>query len=230
VNWYASQARNWSFTVNHFGLSLTLVPEPATLLLFALSAVALIVIPGPNLIFIVTRGASQGRRVGVASALGVETGTLIHIGAAVLGLSALLASSAAAFEVIRYAGAAYLVYLGVRTLRNQDETGPASGASQPALSRVYAEGVLVNVLNPKVALFFLAFLPQFVDPSVGGAAGQILVLGAVFFAIALVLDLLYVQAASLLGVRLGSHPALLRRVSGGVYIALAAAAVAGGRR
>jgi threonine/homoserine/homoserine lactone efflux protein len=216
--------------VTHLGLSLDCVPEPATLLLFALSAMALILVPGPNLIFIVTRGASQGRRVGLASALGIETGTLIHIAAAALGLSALLASSAAAFEVIRYAGAAYLLYLGVRTLRSREETVSESGASQPALGRVYAEGVMVNVLNPKVALFFLAFLPQFVDPSQGGAGGQVLVLGAVFFVIALVLDLLYVQAAALHGARLRSRPALLRRVSGGVYVALAAAAVAGGRR
>jgi threonine/homoserine/homoserine lactone efflux protein len=216
--------------VNHLRLSLDFVPELATLLLFALSAVALILVPGPNLIFIVTRGASQGRRVGLASALGIETGTLIHIAAAAVGLSALLASSAAAFEVIRYAGAAYLLYLGLRTLRSREEIVSASSASQPALGRVYAEGVVVNVLNPKVALFFLAFLPQFVDPSQGAAGGQVLVLGAVFFVIALVLDLLYVQAAVLLGARLGSRPALLRRVSGGVYIALAAAAVAGGRR
>ena len=206
------------------------MPEPATLLLFAAATVLLVVVPGPNLVYIVTRGASQGRRVGLASAMGIETGTLIHIAAAALGLSALLASSAAAFEIVRYGGAAYLLYLGVRTLRARDEGGPTAVASQPALGRVYAEGVLVNVLNPKVALFFLAFLPQFVDPSAGGATGQVLVLGAVFFAIALVLDLLYAQAASLLGARLGSRPTLVRRTSGGIYIALAVAALAGGRR
>ena len=189
------------------------------------------VVPGPNLIYIVTRGASQGRRAGLASALGVETGTLIHIAAAALGLSALLASSATAFEFVRYAGAAYLLYLGVRTLRSRNGSRPeVGGAPEPALGRAYAEGVLVNVLNPKVALFFLAFLPQFVDPGRGATTVQVLVLGAVFFAIALTLDLLYVLAASLLGARLGSRPDLLRRVSGGVYIALAAAAVAGGRR
>ena len=206
------------------------MPEPATLLLFAAATVLLVVVPGPNLVYIVTRGASQGRRVGLASAMGIETGTLIHIAAAALGLSALLASSAAAFEVVRYGGAAYLLYLGVRTLRARDAGGPAAVAAQPALGRVYAEGVLVNVLNPKVALFFLAFFPQFVEPSAGGAAGQVLVLGAVFFAIALVLDLLYAYAAALLGARLGSRPALLRRASGGIYIALAVAALAGGRR
>ncbi len=206
------------------------MPEPATVLLFAAATVLLVVVPGPNLVYIVTRGASQGRRVGLASAMGVETGTLIHIAAAALGLSALLASSAAAFEVVRYGGAAYLLYLGVRTLRAKDAGEPAAVASQPALGRVYAEGVLVNVLNPKVALFFLAFLPQFVDPSAGGAAGQVLVLGAVFFPIALVLDLLYAQAASLLGARLGARPTLVRRTSGGIYIALAVAALAGSRR
>ena len=206
------------------------MPEPATVLHFAVSAVALIAIPGPNLIYIVTRGMSQGRRAGVASALGVETGTLVHITAAAVGLSALLASSAAAFEVIRYGGAAYLLYLGIRTLRAKDE--PPMGEPSPGLRlrRVYAEGVLVNVLNPKVALFFLAFLPQFVDPHQGAATPQVLALGAVFFAIALMLDLLYVLGASLAGDRMRRRPALVRRLTGGVYLALAAAALAGGRR
>ena len=207
------------------------MPEPTTLLLFALASVALVVVPGPNLIYIMTRGATQGPRVGLASALGVETGTLVHIGAAALGLSALLASSATAFEVVRYGGAAYLLYLGVRTLLSKDEAGPGAEASRPDLRRVFAEGVLVNVLNPKVALFFLAFLPQFVDPDLGATTGQVLILGAVFFVIATVLDLLYMLAASLLGARLSARPALLRRLSGGVYIALAAVALAaGGRR
>ena len=218
--------------MNHFRPSLLSMPEPATLLLFALASVALVVVPGPNLIYIMTRGATQGPRVGLASALGVETGTLVHIAAAALGLSALLASSATAFEIVRYGGAAYLLYLGVRTLRSsKDEAGPGAAPTQPALGRVFAEGVLVNVLNPKVALFFLAFLPQFVDPDLGATTGQVLVLGAVFFVIATVLDLLYMLAASLLGARLGARPALLRRLSGGVYIVLAAVALAaGGRR
>jgi threonine/homoserine/homoserine lactone efflux protein len=214
--------------VNHSARSVPAVPEPATAL-FVLSAVTLIAVPGPNLIYIVTRGVGQGRRAGLVSALGIETGTVVHVAAAAVGLSALIASSATAFEIVKYAGTAYLLYLGIRTLAAGDDPGEAASGRRAGLGRVYAQGVLVNVLNPKVALFFLAFLPQFVDRGQGGATAQILVLGGVFFAIGLVLDMLYVLAASLLGRRLRRRPGLVRRLSGGIYIALAAAAV-GGRR
>jgi threonine/homoserine/homoserine lactone efflux protein len=142
------------------------MPAPATLLVFALAAGVLVAIPGPNHIYIVTRSIAQGRTVGLASALGVETGTLVHISAATVGLSALIASSAMAFDTLRYAGAVYLGYLGIRALLRDerlDVEGPA--AERPSLRRAYLDGILVNVLNPKVALFFLAFLPQFVDQS-----------------------------------------------------------------
>jgi threonine/homoserine/homoserine lactone efflux protein len=203
------------------------MPELATLALFAGSAATLVLIPGPNLIYIVTRSVEAGRRAGLASVLGVETGTIIHVAAAAFGLSALLASSAVAFEVVKYAGVAYLVYLGVRALRagGAPETRPAPAG----MRRTVAEGVLVNVLNPKVSLFFLAFLPQFVDPDRGAATTQILVLGLVFIAIAATLDLLFVLAANVVGKRLGRGGG--RRFAGGVYLALAAmAAATGGRR
>lgn len=200
------------------------MPEPSTLLLFAVSAAALVLIPGPNLVYIVTRSIEAGRRAGIASMLGVEAGTLVHVTAAAVGLSALLASSAVAFEVVRWAGVAYLVYLGVRALRS-DET--VEIARPAGLRRSFAEGMLVNLLNPKVSVFFLAFLPQFVDPDRGAAATQILVLGAVFLAIASLLDLLYVLGAGLIGRRLHGG----RKFAGGVYLALAAlAAATGGRR
>jgi threonine/homoserine/homoserine lactone efflux protein len=200
------------------------MPEPSTLLLFAVSAAALVLIPGPNLVYIVTRSIEAGRRAGIASMLGVEAGTLVHVTAAAVGLSALLASSAVAFEVVRWAGVAYLVYLGVRALRS-DET--VEIARPAGLRRSFAEGMLVNLLNPKVSVFFLAFLPQFVDPDRGAAGTQILVLGAVFLAIASLLDLLYVLGAGLIGRRLHGG----RKFAGGVYLALAAlAAATGGRR
>jgi threonine/homoserine/homoserine lactone efflux protein len=203
------------------------MPELASLLLFAGSAATLVLVPGPNLIYIVTRSVESGRRAGLASMLGVETGTMIHVAAAAFGLSALLASSAVAFEVVKYAGVAYLVYLGVRAFR---AGGSEKATVAPAgMRRTVAEGVLVNVLNPKVSLFFLAFLPQFVDPDRGGATTQILVLGLVFIAVATVLDLLFVLAAGAVRQRLGG--AKSHRFAGGVYIALAAlAAATGGRR
>ena len=200
------------------------MPEPSTLLLFAASAAALVLVPGPNLVYIITRSFEAGRRTGLASMLGVEAGTLVHVTAAAVGLSALLSSSAVAFEVIRWAGVAYLVYLGVRALRSGGSTQPAAPAG---LRRSFAEGMLVNLLNPKVSIFFLAFLPQFVDPAQGGVGTQVVLLGVVFLVIASLLDVLYVLAAGLLAQRLDGG----RRFAGGVYLALAAlAAVTGGRR
>jgi threonine/homoserine/homoserine lactone efflux protein len=204
------------------------VPETSTLLLFAASAAALILIPGPNLVYIVTRSVEGGRRVGLASMFGVEAAGLIHIGAAAAGLSALLASSEVAFEIVRWAGIAYLVYLGIRALLAK-ESG-ATAKRRGTTKRAFAEGMLVNLLNPKVSIFFLAFLPQFVDPDRGAAWSQVLVLGAVFMAIAVVLDLLYVLGAGALGRRLNGGRSR-GRLAGAVYIALAALAVAsGGRR
>jgi threonine/homoserine/homoserine lactone efflux protein len=208
------------------------VPDPATLGLFALAAIALIAIPGPNAIYISARSLSQGRAAGVASALGVEAGTLLHVAAAAAGLSALIASSDFAFDAIRYLGVADLLYLGIRALRGEPHrTTPGAGRS--SLPRAFSEGLLVNVLNPKVALFFLAFLPQFTDPADGSVAAQTLVLGAVFFAIALAMDLVYALAPSAIGARVpwGSDAARRReRLTGGIYLVLGAlAAVAGGR-
>jgi threonine/homoserine/homoserine lactone efflux protein len=205
------------------------MPETRTVALFALAAVTLIAIPGPNAIYIAARSLSQGRAAGVPSALGVEAGTLVHIGAAVAGLSAIIASSDLAFEAIRYLGVAYLVHLGIRAWHA--ESGKVTAhAGKRSFRRVIAEGLLVNVLNPKVALFFLAFLPQFTDPGRGPVALQTLTLGAVFFGTALAMDLIYALAASSIGARVpwGSDATRRReRVTGAIYLTLAA--VAGGR-
>jgi threonine/homoserine/homoserine lactone efflux protein len=207
------------------------MPETGTVALFALAAVTLIAIPGPNAIYIAARSLSQGRAAGVASALGVEAGTLVHIGAAVAGLSAIIASSDVAFEAIRYLGVAYLFYLGIRAWWAEPGKVTADGGGR-SLRRVFAEGLLVNVLNPKVALFFLAFLPQFTDPARGPVASQTLVLGVVFFAIALGMDIVYALAASGLRSRLSAGDAAARRrerLSGAIYMALAVFAAVAGR-
>jgi threonine/homoserine/homoserine lactone efflux protein len=225
-------AVNWSFRSDRFDHTVTSVPEPSTLLLFAASAVALVAVPGPNLIYIVTRSVDQGRRAGVASALGVETATLVHIAAAAAGLSAALASSATAFTVVKCAGAAYLLFLAARAFMERGQEQP--GERAPAAGRrVFAEGFLVNLLNPKVALFFLAFLPQFIDPGAGAAWTQVLVLGGLLAAIGLSVDLLYALAAGSLGALVRGNAAIARRrgqLAGGVYLALAAVTLAGGRR
>jgi threonine/homoserine/homoserine lactone efflux protein len=200
------------------------VPQTSTLVVFGLAAAALIAIPGPNFLYIATRSLADGRRAGLASAFGVEVGTLVHVGAATAGLSALIASSATAFSVVKYAGAAYLAYLGVRALSSGkalELTGLKAGG---AVGRTFAEGIVVSVLNPKVALFFVAFLPQFIDPQRGGAAPQALVLGFVFFVLALGMDLVYAFGAAAVGRWLQRRPGFARRqrqLAGGVYLALA---------
>jgi threonine/homoserine/homoserine lactone efflux protein len=209
------------------------VPEPTTLLVFALAATALVVIPGPNHVYIVTRSLVEGRGAGLASAFGVETGTLVHIAAAAVGLSTLIASSAVAFEIVKYAGAAYLIYLGVRALRDKDEPDLSTEGPKQPRQRTFIDGVIVNVLNPKVALFFLAFLPQFVDPSRGSTATQILVLGILLASIGLVSDVVYACVAGGLGSWLRRRPTFLRRqrqVAGCTYLALGLAAAATGHR
>jgi len=200
------------------------MPVPfTTLALFAAAALALIVVPGPAVLYIVARSVHQGRRAGLLSALGVASGGLVHVAGAVLGFSVLIASSRLAFTAIRWLGALYLLYLGVETLRGRK--GPSAQASCPpaSLRRVYAQGVLVNVLNPKTALFFLAFLPQFADPGRGRLPLQMLTLGGLFIALAVVSDSSYALLGGTLAERMSRTPRArlgTRLVTAGVYLAL----------
>ena len=176
------------------------IPDPASLAVFAAAAIALLLTPGPAVLYIVARSVEQGRLAGLVSVCGIVTGTMVHVLAATLGLSALLASSALAFGVVKYAGAAYLVYLGVRRMLAPSEA-PAARAALPrrALSRLYRDGFVVNLLNPKTALFFLAFLPQFVDPARGAVGFQVAFLGLLFALMGLASDGLYALAAGTAG-------------------------------
>ena len=206
--------------------------DPGTLAIFALASAALIAVPGPAVIYIITRSIHQGRRAGVASVLGIEVGALVHVAAAAVGLSALLASSAIAFSVVKYAGAAYLIGLGLWTLCTRHGDAEAALGVDLRLRRVFAQGVLVNAFNPKVALFFLAFLPQFVDPDAAHPALQIGLLGLVFVAIAFTLDLGWALTADAAGGLLRRSRSFLRAqryVSGGVYVALGVATAFAGR-
>jgi threonine/homoserine/homoserine lactone efflux protein len=202
------------------------VPTASTLAVFCLAALALIVVPGPAVTYVVTQSVDKGRRAGLLSALGVACGGLVHVTAAAIGLSALLASSAEAFTVVKLAGAAYLIVIGVRRIlgRGEDDAGEPAETSR---RKVFAQGVVVNVLNPKTALFFLAFLPQFIDPDRGSVGLQAAVLGTAFVAIAVVSDSTYALAASALAGRLNRSERarrLRRLVSGGIFVALGAAA------
>lgn len=154
--------------------------------LFLTASILLIVTPGPDMMYVIARGVAQGRKAGLLSALGVCTGLLFHVFAAALGLSILLRASAVAYSIVRYAGGAYLVYLGIRALRNKTESEPVETTPAARRSRIYLQGVLSNVLNPKVALFFLAFLPQFVPAIHGSSFGPMLTLGLLFTALGIV--------------------------------------------
>ncbi|MGB7844691.1 MAG: LysE family translocator [Candidatus Acidiferrum sp.] len=195
----------------------------SSMLLFVAGAAILLVIPGPAVTYVVSRSIAHGRAAGLVSVLGISAGTLCHVLAATFGLSALLVSSAHAFLFAKYIGAAYLIYLGIRTLRREDTQWVESGRDEGRLARIFGEGMLVNVLNPKTALFFLAFLPQFVDPRRGHTTLQILELGILFVVMSWVSDSVYALVAGTAAEHIRAN-ARLRRVqrnlSGGALIAL----------
>jgi threonine/homoserine/homoserine lactone efflux protein len=198
-------------------------PDSTSMWLFGLAALALLAIPGPAVLYIVFQSAEQGRRVGLASVAGVHLGTLVHVAAASAGLSAVIVASSLAFSVVKYAGAAYLVYLGIRKLLEPNEETRIEHRREP-LRRAFMRGTIVNALNPKTALFFLAFLPQFVAPDRGGVWSQALVLGFVFVGLGLVTDSLYALVAGTVGGLLRRRRNAVRYGSGIVFIALGATA------
>jgi threonine/homoserine/homoserine lactone efflux protein len=203
------------------------MPDPSRLALFVGAALLLLVVPGPSVLYIVTQSVSHGRRAGIASVAGITTGTLVHIVAATVGLSALLASSALAFDVVKYLGAAYLIVIGVRRLAGLERAQDERARGPRNLGRLYRQGIVVNTLNPKTALFFLAFLPQFVDPSRGVAWVQVLLLGLLFATLGFLSDGTWALVAGTLGERLrrsGRFPAVQRYVSGSVFVGLGAVA------
>ncbi len=186
------------------------MPDWSTLILFAAAASILVFTPGPNTLYIIARSVQQGRTAGIVSSLGVETGTLIHVAAAAFGLSALLVSSAMAFNVVKYAGAAYLIYLGVKTLLTREKLVAAETVEEKSLRRTFSQAVLVNVLNPKSALFFFAFLPQFINPERGAAATQILCFGAIVILLGFTSGSLYSLLAGSIGNLLRENLKFLR--------------------
>jgi threonine/homoserine/homoserine lactone efflux protein len=202
------------------------VPAPSTIAVYCAAALAVIVVPGPAVTYVVTQSIDRGRRAGLLSTFGIATGGLVHVAAATVGLSALIASSASAFTAVKLVGAAYLVLLGIRRLLEGHEAPPAE-PSAPGSPRLFVHGVVVNVLNPKTALFFLAFLPQFIDPDRGPVALQAALLGTLFVALAVVSDGAYAIAAAAIAGRLRTSEQarrLQRRLSGTILIGLGATA------
>lgn len=208
------------------------MPSADTLYVFAVACAALVLLPGPAVIYIATRGLVHGRRGGLTSMLGIESGNLVQVLAATAGLAAIVASSAAAFSIVKYLGAAYLLFLGVRALLAG--RGGAPDEPRPAISnrRLFWEGFAVGALNPKLALFLLAFLPQFIDPAAGPIWLQTLVLGLIFNLIALVGDTIVALAAGTAGARLRAafRSRRVARASGVVYIGLGVGAALGDAR
>lgn len=200
--------------------------------LFIPAVLVFILMPGPAVLYIITRSVDQGRKAGFVSVLGLEIGNFCHVIAAALGLSALLLSSALAFDVVKYLGAAYLIYLGIRKLRSSDHIAEQS-VQRDSLRRIFLQGIVVAVLNPKTALFFFAFLPQFVDPATGNITLQIVLLGLITVTLAIVTDSIYAFMAGTAGRWLRSSLRYLRfqrYFSGTVYIGLGLTALASGNK
>jgi threonine/homoserine/homoserine lactone efflux protein len=204
------------------------MPDGSTLLLFVGASLALLAIPGPAVIYLVTRSLDQGRPAGIVSMLGVETGTFAYALAAAGGLTGLIAASETGFTIVKYAGSAYLIYLGARKLLEREQ---AKNSDSGAQSGLFLRGLFVQLLNPKIAIFFLAFLPQFVNASRGQVAVQTLILGTIFALLAVLSDGAYVLLAGAVGgwLRTGQRARRsLERLSGGVYIGLGVAAALSG--
>jgi threonine/homoserine/homoserine lactone efflux protein len=207
------------------------MPDTAALAAFLGVSLTLMILPGPAVLYIVARGIHQGRPAGLVSALGIEAGTLIHVALATLGVSAMLASSPGAFTALKSLGVGYLVYLGGRTFLERAEVANSDGDAARSLGRLFAHGVVVELLNPKTALFFIAFLPQFVDPARGSVERQMLLLGAVFIALAIVVDGAYALLAGTLGDWLSGRSRFemtQRYFSGCAYMTLALSMALGG--
>ncbi len=210
--------------------------SPNTLLGFSAASLILLVIPGPGVMYIVTRSATQGRRAGFVSVAGIHLGTVVHIVAAMIGVSAVLAASATAFSIVKFVGAAYLVWLGIESLRNfrkgqVDQATPSLEVR--SLGRVFADGVILNVLNPKTAIFFLSFMPQFVDPATAHPVRDVAVLGALFICLGFISDGVYAAAGGWVGGRLRRSQRLQRRkdaLAGVTYLGLGAATALSGNR
>jgi threonine/homoserine/homoserine lactone efflux protein len=202
------------------------VPSATTYGLFILTALALLAIPGPAVLYVVSRSIDQGRSAGLSSVLGITTGTVVHVTLAAVGLSSLVLASRVAFDAVRYVGAAYLVVLGVRRLLTRHTDDGVEPAPPRTRRDLYTQGVIVNLLNPKTIVFIFAFVPQFVDVGAGHVALQIMLLGFTFAALGLMSDSCYAVVAGTVADRLRGTPVVARVerwVGGAVLIGLGVA-------
>ncbi len=197
--------------------------DSGSLVVFVLASLALLLAPGPAVLYVVARSVDQGRMAGIVSVLGISLGGWVHVVAAAIGLSALLVSSALAFTVVKYLGAAYLIYLGITTLLAPTKPVGDTEIVKMSHAKIFRQGMIVNILNPKTALFFFTFIPQFVDPSRGSIALQIVFLGSIFLIMAVITDSVYALVAGTLGEWLKTNQQFLKiqkYLSGTIYILL----------
>jgi len=198
------------------------MPDANSLLLFMLATITLNITPGPDMIYVIARSVGQGRAAGIASTLGIAAGCFVHILAVTFGLASLMMAIPTAYEIVKYAGAAYLIYLGVRILTTRQPKTAETPITEATLRTIFLQGVITNVLNPKVALFFLAFLPQFINRDTNVAA-QIIFLGLLFNTSGTIVNVIVALAASYTGVqfktRLGNS-SVFRWLTGGIFIGL----------
>lgn len=200
-----------------------ILPSPENILLFITAATILIIVPGPAVLYIMMKSMEQGYKAGIASVLGVGIGAMVHVAAAAIGVSALLVASATAFSILKYVGALYLIYLGVKKMMDKAQIIEEHKMDKKSLSKIFYEGIIVNVLSPKSAIFFFAFLPQFINPERGGTTSQILFMGLLFLMIALVSDMCYVMLSGKLAKQFKTstvYPRIQKYVSGSIHIAL----------
>jgi threonine/homoserine/homoserine lactone efflux protein len=201
------------------------MPHLSTILLFVAATMAVLLIPGPAVVYIVTRSVAQGRAAGLVSVLGIHAGTTVYVVATSLGLSALLMASSTVFMIVKYLGAAYLIWLGIQKLRARGEVDEAAEPAKASLPRIFGQGVIVNLLNPKTLIFFAAFLPQFVDPARGPIAFQLAFFGLAFIVLGILSDGSWALLSSALAGRLRRNWRSRRRLdrsSGVIYLALGA--------
>lgn len=197
--------------------------DTTQLLLFISASFLLAITPGPDIVYTLTRGITQGRKAAMYAAFGFNFGILFHTSFAALGISAILRTSALAYQGIKYAGAVYLIYLGIQTWRTHAAPLVAGKAECLQPMTIFKQTVLCNVLNPKVALFFLAFLPQFVDQSKGHVGMQIGLLGIIFMLVSYPVFITLALFSGAIGNRLKNNPNIesrLKRVAGGVFVSL----------
>lgn len=199
------------------------MPDTTTLLAFIGASMIVLLTPGPGVLYVITRGAFQGRKAAVVSAAGLSVGALAHVAFAVIGLSALLAASAAAFTIVKYAGAAYLVWIGVQMILSRSRLSPGAAPPAQPMRRLFLDGVIITIFNPKVAIFFLAYLPLFVDPAAGPVWQQLLLLGVIYAVLSFFSDSAYGILAGTAGGwvrRRVLHSPVMQWISGGIFVGL----------